>query len=224
MRMRMGILTTLACVAVGLLIWSGDLIPPAQAGSEVISAATAMAVLPAGDDDIAYVGSNKCKACHKEQFKSWEETVKGKAFETLQPGQAIEAKKAANLDPEKDYTTDEGCLKCHTTGYGHKDGYAIPDPADEKAVKEAAKLANVGCECCHGPGEKYVELHKEIKKGKGERKYKDEEMYAAGVWKIEEARCKECHNDKSPTFKKLDFEKQKDEVSHVHVPLEYREE
>jgi cytochrome c1 len=175
-----------------------------------------------GEEEAKFVGSKKCKMCHKEEYKSWEESKKAKTFEPLKPGQASEAKQKHNLDPAKDYTKDEGCLKCHATGHGKPGGYFIPDPADEKAVKKAAKLEGVGCESCHGPGSAYVDLHKEIKKSK--RMYKVEEMYAAGMTKIGEATCVRCHNEESPTYQPFDYEKQKDEGSHEFIPLKQREE
>ena len=222
MKARWGILAAVVALGVGLSLWQVVLVSPAMAGPEVATAAVAASLPAMGGDEIAYVGSKKCKACHKVAYESWEEGRKAKSMDTLMPGKFVEAKTKHNLDPEKDYTTDEGCLKCHTTGYGHEGGYAIPDPADEKAVKKAAKLAGVGCESCHGPGSKYTKLHKAIKKEK--RTYKVTEMYEAGMWKIEAEKCTACHNEKSPTFKGFDFEKQKGGCSHEHEPLKQREE
>lgn len=180
----------------------------------------------AGEDEFAYVGSKKCKMCHKEQYKSWEETTHAKAFELLKPGNASEAKAKFKLDPAKDYSTDESCLACHVLGFGKTGGYAVPDAADEKAVKKMEKLASVGCESCHGPGKEYCVLKKDIKKEK--RKYKFEEMAAAGMIKIEESTCTRCHNDKSVTYdesKVLKYEEmlKNDKAIHAHVPLELRE-
>ena len=142
-----------------------------------------------------YVGSHKCKICHSKEYKSWAKTEMGKALNTLKPGEASEARTKAGLDSAKDYTTDESCLGCHTTAFG-KGGFAIE--ADEKKAKKMNKaFGAVGCESCHGPGSEYVKLHTEIKKSK--RTYKVEEMYAAGMTKIEESTCTACHNDKSPT-------------------------
>ena len=88
-------------------------------------------MLPAGGEasGYAYVGSKKCKMCHKVQYESWEKTKKFTTFETLKPGNAVEVKEKHGLDPNKDYTKDESCRKCHTTGYGHEGGYFTPDPA-----------------------------------------------------------------------------------------------
>ena len=222
MKARLGILAAVACVGIGLSIWQVGLIPAAHAGPEVtaVTAITTMSV--AGEEGPAYAGSKKCKTCHKEQFESWESQKKAKTFDLLKAGEAVEAKTKHNLDPNKDYTTDEGCLKCHSTGYGHEGGYFIPDAADEKAVKKAAKQANVGCESCHGPGKDYIDFHKELKKSK--RTYAEEEMYKAGLWKIEADKCTTCHNEESPTFAGFDFEKQKNKGGHESFPLKQRQE
>lgn len=175
-------------------------------------------------DDHAYIGTKSCKKCHIKLFKSWADTKMAKAFETLKPGQAAEAKTKHGLDPAKDYTKDESCLACHTTGFGKKGGYAVPDPADAKAVKEAANLEGVGCEACHGAGEGFAELFKEIQKSK--RMYKVAEVQAVGLNKMEAAVCTECHNDKSPTYdesKKFDFATDKDKDTHAHEALKQRE-
>ena len=229
MKARSAVSVAVAFLGVGLLFWQTVSGSPALAGDQLVPA-VASAVLPAGGEasGYAYVGSKKCKMCHKVQYESWEKTKKFTAFETLKPGNAVEVKKKYGLDPNKDYTKDESCLKCHTTGYGHEGGYFTPDPADEKAVKKAAKLAPVGCESCHGPGSAYVKEHKKIKKGKKEDlKYKVEDLYALGLVKQEEAACTGCHNDKSPTYdesKKFNYEEMKGDGTHKHVPLTQREE
>jgi hypothetical protein len=149
----------------------------------------------------------------------------GRAFETLKPGQGGEAKQKADLDAARDYTQDEDCLSCHTTGYGKPGGYAIPDPADKKAVKKAKKLQGAGCECCHGPGSAYLKVFDEIMKSK--RKYKVEELYAVGLRKIGASTCTACHNEQNPMYDSahpFDFEKRKDEDAHERHPLKQREE
>ena len=204
-----------------MAFWQVDVIPSAVAGDEIVAAA-AMTILPTGSDDAEYVGSSKCKKCHNKEHKSWKETKKFKKLDTLKPGAAVEAKQKANLDPQKDYSADSGCLKCHATGFGHTGGYIVPDAADEKAVKKAKKLGGVGCESCHGPGSGYIKLHEEIKKSK--RTYKVDEMYAAGLTKIDEATCTRCHCEDSPTYKPLDYAAKKNEGSHDMIPLKQREQ
>ena len=183
---------------------------------------------PLSNDDepkFKYVGSKSCKMCHSSvEHKSWTKTKMGQAFDTLKPGNAKEAKVKHNLDPEKDYTQDATCLKCHTTGFGHPGGYVIPDPKDKKAVRRAAKLENVGCESCHGPGSEYNKLFREILQTK--RKYKIEELYAAGLQKITKDTCTSCHNEHSPTIDAgapFDFETMKDKDLHERQEMKQRE-
>ena len=176
------------------------------------------------DAKYEYVGSKKCKKCHSSNHKSWAKTKIGQAFESLKPGVDKEVKEKFGLDPDKDYSTDEKCLPCHTVGFKKPGGYAVPDPADRKAVRAAADRENVGCESCHGPGSAYLDVFDEIMKSK--RTYKVEELYEVGLAKMGEQVCTECHNDKSPTFDKdkpFDFEGTKTDSTHEHKPLKQRE-
>jgi hypothetical protein len=211
------ILAAAACTT-GLLVWLSS---PRPATADPLQDTAGKAA----DEKFSYVGSKACKKCHIKLYKSWEKTTSAKAFESLKPGNAAEAKKKHNLDPEKDYTKDESCLKCHTTGYGKPGGYTIPDPADAKAVKQAKTLEGSGCESCHGPGSAYVTVFKEIQSSK--RKYKLDELYAVGLTRMEPDACTSCHNDTSPTYteeKKFDFARDKDRQTHDHAPLKQREE
>ncbi|MFQ5410960.1 MAG: cytochrome c family protein [Phycisphaerae bacterium] len=176
------------------------------------------------EDSYSYVGSKACKRCHLDVHKSWAKTKMAQAFETLKPGNAKENKEKFKLDVNKDYSKDEKCIKCHTTGYGKKGGYAIPDPNDKKARRKAKKLQGVGCESCHGPGSEYSKVFKDILKTK--RKYKVEELYAVGLRKIGKETCLTCHNEESPTINPgdtFDYEKRKDQGTHEHKPLKQRE-
>ncbi len=210
MKVRLVAILTIAGCAVGLAFWLGS---PA-----------ALAQDKAGADKYAYVGSKACKKCHIKLYKSWEKTKSAKAFDSLKAGEDAEIKTKHGLDPAKDYTKDESCLKCHVVGFGAAGGYATPDAADKKAVKKAATLEGVGCEACHGPGEKYCEVFKEIQKSK--RKYNVDELYAVGLKKMDASACTNCHNDKSPTFDKekgFDFKRDKETDTHVHEELKQRE-
>jgi hypothetical protein len=168
------------------------------------------------------VGSTKCKKCHLAEHKSWEGMRHGKAFETLKPGNATEAKAKHKLDPQKDYTKDATCVGCHTVGMGKPGGYQMP--ADEETAKKTKAFEGVGCENCHGAGGSYMDLHEEIMKSK--RKYKQEEMFKAGMVKQEVAVCLQCHNEKSPTVDTtvpFDYEKMKAKAIHEHTPPKQRE-
>jgi len=222
--MKTRFVTVFAVVLVcTLATWQLGLQPRAEAnGGAFVAAVVAIPAL--GGDEAAYVGANKCKKCHLPQSKSWKDGKKAKAIEVLLPGNAAETKAKHNLDVNKDYSKDETCLPCHTTGFGHPGGYAVPAEGDEAAAKAAPKMAGVGCESCHGPGGAYLDLHDEIMKSK--RTYKAEEMHAGGMNKIEDALCITCHNDKSPTFdaaNPFDFAKMKDQGGHDHFELKQRE-
>jgi hypothetical protein len=168
-----------------------------------------------GTGDAAdYIGAKKCKACHMKQFKAWQKTNMATSFENLKPGVKAEEKKKAGIDPDKDYTTDKDCLKCHTTGYGKPGGYT--------SLEETPNLINVQCEACHGPG---ADFRKIMKKDK---KFKLADVKAAGlsIPNEQENNCMECHGGDSPFNEKLDpkykFEiKERLKNTHEHFPLKY---
>jgi hypothetical protein len=166
-----------------------------------------LAQVQAGEHD--FVGSKKCKACHLKQYKSWETTTMATTFDALKPGERAEAKKAAGLDPAKDYTKDAECLPCHVTGYGKPGGFVD--------IETTPTLAGVGCEWCHGAGGTYVKSEYMSLKNK---EYKKADIVAVGlVDKVSEAQCLPCHNDKSPTYKEFTFDTEKG--THEHHPLKY---
>jgi formate-dependent nitrite reductase cytochrome c552 subunit len=178
-----------------------------------------------------YAGAESCKKCHLKQYKSWKETKMAKAFDTLKPGEAKEAKEKWKLDPAKDYTQDEKCLTCHTTGYGKPGGYpAIGAAWSDEQKKLAEARQGVQCETCHGPGSLYGPYKKEHKE------YKWAEVAALGQIKSDEAACAACHSKDSPTIAadaKFEFEKEiKEEKEraadkkelHEHVEMKYKHE
>lgn len=168
-----------------------------------------------------FIGSDGCKKCHFKQWMSWRKTSMAKSFDTLKPGEAVEAKKKHGLDPEKDYTKDASCLRCHTTGYGKPGGYpALVDGESwsEAETKRAAARRGVQCESCHGPGSlsaPYKADHPD---------YKREDLVKMGLIEADAESCAQCHNAESPTVAddyELDFEeltKDPDQI-HDHVPL-----
>jgi hypothetical protein len=166
-------------------------------------------------DDHAYVGSKKCKVCHLKEWKSWSETKMATVFNNLKPGERAEAKKAAGLDPDKDYTKDATCLPCHTTGYGKEGGFVD--------LESTLELAGVGCEACHGAGGTYVQDgHMTLKN----KEYKKADLVAVGlVDQVSDKQCVSCHNEDSPFVAEgfvFDFEANKDEGTHEKFPLKYQ--
>ena len=90
---------------------------------------------PGGD----YVGSDACRECHPDQYKSFK----------------ANSKKAGSYKHvkvmRKGLTDDEfkACLECHTTGYGHPGGFV--------SEEITPLMAEAGCEVCHGPGGNHVQ-------------------------------------------------------------------
>ena len=81
-----------------------------------------------------YAGTQSCAACHPTAMQAWAGSGHGRAFHTLVARQA---------------DADPNCIACHTVGFGTASGY--------RREFGAAKLVDVGCESCHGPGSGHVE-------------------------------------------------------------------
>ncbi len=176
----------------------------------VLGLGTALITMTASAEP-AYIGNKKCKKCHIKQYKSWDKTKMGQAFELLKPNVRADAKKKAKLDPAKDYTSDKECLACHTVGYGKPGGYGSGE-------KDELRLG-VGCEMCHGPGGDYTAKDKMSNKNK---KFKSADLVAFGFTaKPSEAQCRVCHNKESPFYKEFNFEKRKAEGVHEHFKQKY---
>lgn len=169
-----------------------------------------------------YIGAEACKKCHLKQFKSWKDTGMAKTFESLKPGQAAEKKTKCGLDPNADYTKDEKCLKCHTTGYGKDGGYPKVEAGKEMTPEQqaAAKLTEgVACEACHGAGSLYGPFKKD------HPEYKVAEIVALGALSPPKAEhCEACHVKECPTMPadyafKFEEAVKKADAMHEHVPL-----
>jgi len=76
-----------------------------------------------------YIGAEKCKGCHPQQYKDFESRKFTKAWSVLQM-------RGKTKDPE--------CLKCHVTGYGEPGGFV--------SEEETPYLRYKQCEACHGAG------------------------------------------------------------------------
>jgi len=161
-----------------------------------------------------YVSASKCRACHLPESKSWEQTKMSQAFELLKPGVRAEAKKAHNLDPDKDYTQDEQCVQCHTTGHGAPGGF--------ESVEKTPNLTGVQCEACHGAGGEFTKPELMSFQNK---EFKLTDVVAAGLNpKPDLTTCQTCHNDKNPFNKPFDFETRKAAGVHQQFPLKYAHE
>lgn len=83
---------------------------------------------------LKYVGSDTCIKCHTDVHNNWKQSPHGKAFEALK---------------RENKTNDPQCLQCHTVGLDQPGGYSLQN--NKKPAFEG-----VGCESCHGPGEKHI--------------------------------------------------------------------
>jgi len=89
--------------------------------------------VPAGPDQASYVGVDACTRCHAAARTVWDGTAHAHAYATLST-----QFKEFNLE----------CVSCHVTGYDLPGG---------STVTHVAKLKDVQCEVCHGPGSKHVD-------------------------------------------------------------------
>lgn len=151
-----------------------------------------------------YVGSVKCNgSCHDAYYQAWKKTGHGKAFQLLGPGERAEAKKKAGLDPEKDYSADPNCLRCHTTGYRQKGGFRDANMKKPSFIDpEEPNKEEVGCEMCHTVAGG-SEIRKVMKNTKGKFTKEDTEKYGQR-WDYANV-CARCHlHPKSPHTPEVD--------------------
>lgn len=179
-----------------------------------------VAVGDAAAQEYSFLGNKDCKKCHIKEYKSWEATLMAKTFDVLKPGERAEAKTAAGVDPNEDFTTNGECLSCHSTGWGKPGGFT--------SIEETPHLAGVGCEACHGAGSGYsVDELMSLKN----KTYKLADVVAAGmVEKVSEAQCIVCHNADNPLLTEeqkaafsWNFEEEiaKADAHHEKFPLKY---
>ncbi len=156
------------------------------------------------DDKVAnkYIGVKNCSMCHKSeasgnQFGVWGKTKHSEAYKILLSDKAAEIAKKKGLT--KPASESPECLECHT-------------PVRDTKVMDASfdTKDGVQCEVCHGAGSTYKSMATMKDKAKaitaGLTEYKDE----AAI----EAKCKTCHNDKSPTFKGFVFKDMWGKIKH----------
>jgi hypothetical protein len=89
-----------------------------------------------------YLGAELCMRCHQEQGEQWKTTSHSVAWKTLVDG-------GSDTKPE--------CVGCHVVGYRKPGGF--------QSAADAARLANVQCESCHGMGtmhEAFANPHKTV--------------------------------------------------------------
>lgn len=138
--------------------------------------------------EFTYVGSAKCKMCHRteaqgQQFPIWEGSAHAKTFEQLSTdaGKALAADAPDNAE----------CLKCH-------------GPLAE------FKAEGVTCEVCHGPGSDYKSMS--VMKDHDDAVAKGLKEY--GSPEAIKAQCATCHEN-NPHDKPFDFDAAWAKIKHA---------
>lgn len=147
-----------------------------------------------------FIGVKMCAPCHKadktgNQFSVWQKSKHAGAYKTLTGAMAAEIAKAKGI---KNAAEAPECLECHGA-------------VDAKLVDKYDVKDGVQCETCHGAGSAYKSMAVMKDKAKsiaaGLREFKD----AAATEKF----CKECHNEKSPTYKDFKFDEMWGKIKHA---------
>ena len=168
-----------------------------------------------------YLGVSECKKCHFQQYRSWKRLAHARALRVLAPGEATEAKRAAGLDPDRDFRSGGACFRCHTTGYGLPGGHPVASAGErltDELQRRAKEHAGVGCEACHGPGSDYAPYKRE------HEDYLRADLAGLGAHvPLREEHCTGCHTPGCPTMPRdyafdLEAARRSDRL-HVHIPL-----
>lgn len=131
-----------------------------------------------------YIGADKCKMCHNKPEK-------GEQYNKWKAGPHANAMSSLSAEEAK----DPKCLKCHSTAAA----------VDAKMIATLTAAEGVSCESCHGPGSLYKSMS--VMKSR-------EQSIAKGLIIPDEALCKTCHNEESPTFKGFNYAEYSAKIAH----------
>ncbi len=133
-----------------------------------------------------YVGSKKCESCHDESYRIWRRSGHAKAWESL----------AETSVPSRIY--DPECICCHVVGWNPEEQYPYVSGFSNEKGKMTLDLVNVGCENCHGPGEKHCVAEAGGNEAEQQR-YRDAIHLTTD--EAGQRMCYSCHDlDNSPNF------------------------
>ena len=146
-----------------------------------------------------FVGSDKCGECHTTAFEIWKNTPHAHATDSIvQPPQRTMAR---HFDPE--------CLACHVTGWNPLN--FAPYRTGYESLEKTPHLVANGCENCHGPGSKHVQVELGDIQADAELVKKLREEMKLPMDRAND-KCVVCHDlDNSPEFK---FESHWEKVKH----------
>ncbi len=130
-----------------------------------------------------FVGSQKCESCHEKSYEIWKKSEHAHAYNTI-----------AKLDPPRNF--DPECVSCHVVGW-HPTRF-FPYETGYQSQEKTPQLVNVGCEDCHGPGEKHVAAENV---GSEELRKKLRQAMVVTKAEAQKQQCLSCHDlDNSPEF------------------------
>jgi hypothetical protein len=147
-----------------------------------------------------FVGSETCGGCHTKAFAVWEKTPHAKATKTLET-LAIPR------------TFDAECLSCHVTGWEPQKFF--PFKGGYESLAKTAHLAHNGCENCHGPGSRHVEIESNPANFAAEERRKAQQQMRLTKAQAKATACAACHDlDNSPNYIKNGFDAYWPKVEH----------
>jgi hypothetical protein len=160
----------------------------------------AYAAPPTIANEAQYIGVAQCVICHRtdaqgRQEAIWRESLHARAFETLETDQSVAIAREMGITAAPHEAPE--CLVCHATGW---------DLPAERLGNRFNIEDGVQCETCHGAGSEYRAIHgRDPEAGK-----------ARGliVGRGDADACIACHNEKSPTYKGFDFERDMARIAH----------
>jgi hypothetical protein len=150
-----------------------------------------------------YVGSKGCIMCHSgdkkgNQASIWQKSKHADAFNALKTQAATDFAKAKGISNPSEA---KECLECHTLG----------KTVDASLLTAGFDISQgVQCETCHDAGSNYKSMSVMKDKPKAIAAGLTEYADVAAI----EAKCKTCHNDKSPSFKGFNFVEMYDKIKH----------
>ncbi len=157
--------------------------------------------IPDGRADVqgTFTGSKSCADCHEPATTIWRKSRHAGAWKSL----AETSKPARANDPE--------CIACHVVGWNAAE--LLPYEGGYMNEKDTPHLLNVGCETCHGPGEK----HTQAEQGSDEALQEQLRLAIRLPVANNKARkhCITCHDgDNSPEF---DFDTYWPKIEHKEM-------
>ena len=149
-----------------------------------------------------FVGTKVCAECHTKAFAVWEKSGHAHAYDSLIKGRPeLKDRWVSRIyDPE--------CLSCHVTGWHAQDVLRYTSGFESKA--KTPHLLHNGCENCHGPGSRHIQL---IDAGDKVAANKEVRVTLAEAKK---SLCVTCHDlDNDPKITSATFDAKWEKIKHV---------